>query len=90
VLTARLRREDGVDPNLSGVGRGFCGRALKRAVLHRENALFYRRTLHGAEVGDLFMTLIQTCQVCGANPRCNSGFAFEARAPSPSMADSTS
>ncbi|MGA7886996.1 MAG: IS66 family transposase [Acidobacteriaceae bacterium] len=41
-------------------------RALKRAVLHRKNALFYR-TLHGAEVGDLFMSLIHTCQLCGAN-----------------------
>ena len=28
-----------------------CERALKRAVLHRKNALFYR-TLHGAEAGD--------------------------------------
>jgi transposase len=44
----------------------ICERALKRAVLHRKNALFYR-TLHGAEVGDLFMTLIHTCQLCGAN-----------------------
>jgi transposase len=43
-----------------------CERALKRAVLHRKNALFYR-TLHGAEVGDLFMTLIHTCQLCGVN-----------------------
>ncbi len=41
-------------------------RALKRAVLHRKNALFYR-TLHGAQVGDLFMSLIHTCQLCGAN-----------------------
>jgi transposase len=44
----------------------LCERALKRAVLHRKNALFYR-TLHGAEVGDLFMTLVHTCQLCGAN-----------------------
>ena len=44
----------------------LCERALKRAVLHRKNALFYR-TLHGAEVGDLFMTLIHTCEVCGAS-----------------------
>ena len=44
----------------------ICERALKRAVLHRKNALFYR-TLHGAEVGDLFMSLIHTCQLCGAN-----------------------
>src|SRR5487761_1309204 len=41
-------------------------RALKRAILHRKNALFYR-TLHGAQVGDLFMSLIHTCQLCGAN-----------------------
>jgi transposase len=42
-------------------------RALKRAVLHRKNALFYR-TLNGAQVGDLFMTLIHTAELCGANP----------------------
>jgi len=41
-------------------------RALKRAVPHRKNALFYR-TLNGARVGDLFMSLIHTCQLCGAN-----------------------
>src|SRR3954452_17562869 len=44
----------------------ICERALKRAVLHRKNALFYR-TLNGAQVGDLFMSLIHTCQLCGAN-----------------------
>ncbi len=37
-----------------------------RAVLHRKNALFYR-TLNGAQVGDIFMSLIHTCQLCGAN-----------------------
>jgi transposase len=41
-------------------------RALKRSVLHRKNALFYR-TLNGAQVGDLYMTLIHTCQLCGIN-----------------------
>jgi len=41
-------------------------RALKRVVLHRKNALFYR-TLNGAQVGDLFMSLIHICQLCGAN-----------------------
>jgi hypothetical protein len=39
-------------------------RSLKRAVLHRKNALFYR-TLNGAQVGDLFMSLIHTCKLCG-------------------------
>ena len=42
-------------------------RALKRAVLHRKNALFYR-TLNGADVGDLFMSLIHTCELNGADP----------------------
>ena len=41
-------------------------RSLKRAVLHRKNALFYR-TLNGAQVGDLFMSLIHTAELCGAN-----------------------
>ena len=41
-------------------------RSLKRAVLHRKNALSYR-TLNGAQVGDLFMSLIHTCQLCGVN-----------------------
>jgi transposase len=45
----------------------ICERALKRAVLHRKNALFYR-TLHGSEVGDLFMSLIHTCELAGINP----------------------
>lgn len=42
-------------------------RSLKRAVLHRKNALFYR-TLHGAAAGDLFMSLIHSCELAGANP----------------------
>jgi hypothetical protein len=44
-----------------------CERALKRAILHRKNALFFK-TCHGAHVGDVFMSLIHTCQLCGANP----------------------
>jgi hypothetical protein len=39
---------------------------VKSAALHRKNALFYR-TLNGAQVGDLFMSLIHSCQLCGAN-----------------------
>jgi transposase len=42
-------------------------RALKKAVLNRKNALFYK-TLNGAGVGDLFMSLIHTCELNGANP----------------------
>jgi hypothetical protein len=42
-------------------------RALKKAILNRKNALFYK-TLNGAAVGDLFMSLIHTCELNGANP----------------------
>jgi transposase len=42
-------------------------RALKKAILNRKNALFYK-TLNGAGVGDLFMSLIYTCELNGANP----------------------
>ena len=44
-----------------------CERALKKAILHRKNALFYK-TCHGAHVGDVFMSLIHTCELCGASP----------------------
>ena len=44
-----------------------CERALKKAILHRKNALFYK-TQNGARVGDLFMSLIYTCQLNQANP----------------------
>jgi hypothetical protein len=44
-----------------------CERALKKAILHRKNALFYK-TQNGAGVGDLFMSLIYTCQLNQANP----------------------
>jgi hypothetical protein len=44
-----------------------CERALKKAILHRKNALFYKTT-NGAHVGDVFMSLIHTCELCGANP----------------------
>lgn len=60
-LTAFLREVNApLDNNL-------CERALKRAVLHRKNALFYK-SLNGAQVGDLFMSLIHACELCNANP----------------------
>lgn len=45
----------------------LCERALKKAILHRKNALFYK-TLNGAHVGDLFMSVIHTCELEGVNP----------------------
>jgi hypothetical protein len=37
-------------------------RALKKAILHRKNALFFK-TLNGARVGDIFMSLIHTAEL---------------------------
>jgi transposase len=42
-------------------------RALKRAILHRKNALFYK-TQNGAAVGDRFMSMIHTAELAGVNP----------------------
>lgn len=41
----------------------LCERVLKKAILHRKNSLFYK-TPGGAYVGDLFMSLIFTCNLC--------------------------
>ncbi len=45
----------------------ICERALKMAILHRKNSLGYK-TQNGARLGDLFMSLIHTCRLCGGNP----------------------
>ena len=45
----------------------ICEQALKKAILHRKNALFYK-TDNGARVGDLYMSLIYTCQLNKVNP----------------------
>ena len=42
-------------------------RALKRAIRHRKNSLFYA-TLKGAEVGDIYMSLIHSCELSDVNP----------------------
>jgi hypothetical protein len=43
-----------------------CERALKKAILHRKNALFFK-TENGARVGDVFMSLIHTAELNGVN-----------------------
>jgi transposase len=60
-LTLFLRRPG------APLDNNICERALKKAILHRKNAMFYK-TLNGAHVGDVFMSLIYTCQLCRANP----------------------
>ena len=41
-------------------------RALKRVILHRKNSLFFK-TVNGARVGDIFMSLIETCRLAKVN-----------------------
>jgi hypothetical protein len=45
----------------------ICERALKRAILHRKNSLFYQ-TLNGAHVGDVFMSLIHSAELSAVQP----------------------
>jgi transposase len=45
----------------------ICEHALKKAIRHRKNSLFYK-TQRGAHVGDLYMSLIHTCYLCDADP----------------------
>ena len=45
----------------------ICERALKKAILHRKNALFYK-TLNGARVGDVFMSLIHSAELNAQMP----------------------
>jgi transposase len=44
-----------------------CERILKMAIRHRKNSLFYK-TQRGADVGDLYMSLVHTCYSSGASP----------------------
>ena len=41
-------------------------RALKKVILHRKNSFFYK-TINGARVGDIFMSLIETCRLAKVN-----------------------
>ncbi len=49
------------------IDNNACEQIIKKAVLHRKNALFFK-TENGAYVGDLFMTIIHTCELEGVNP----------------------
>jgi transposase len=60
-LTLFLRQQD------APLDNNIVERALKKVILHRKNALFYK-TMNGARVGDLFMSLIHTCELNKVNP----------------------
>ena len=42
-------------------------RGLKKSILHRKNSLFFRNQ-HGADVGDLYTSIIHTCELNETNP----------------------
>ncbi len=44
----------------------LCERALKKAILHRKNSMFFK-TRNGARVADIYMSLIYTCELNGVN-----------------------
>jgi hypothetical protein len=70
-LTYLTKRWDALTLFLRKAGapldNNICERALKRAILHRKGSMFYK-TPKGAEVGDIYMSLIHTCGLCGINP----------------------
>ena len=45
----------------------ICERLIKVAIRYRKNSSFYK-TLHGAEVGDRFMSIFQTARLNGVDP----------------------
>jgi len=45
----------------------LCEQALKKLILFRKNSLFFK-TEHGAFIGDMFMSLIHTCNLGNVNP----------------------
>jgi transposase len=60
-LTTFLKKEGApIDNNL-------VERILRLAVLSRKNSLFYK-TQHGADIGDILMSVIQTCALNRVNP----------------------
>jgi len=69
-LAYMLKHWDGLTKFLTAEGapldNNICERALKLAVLHRKNALFYK-TQRGAAVGDMLMSVIETCRLNEVN-----------------------
>jgi transposase len=61
------REQETVAGSSAPIDNNIVERALKKAILNRKNALFYK-TLNGAGVGDVFMSLIHFCELNGANP----------------------
>jgi hypothetical protein len=69
-ITYLLKRWDSLTLFLRKAGapldNNLCERALKKAILHRKNSMFFK-TRKGARVGDIYMSLIHTCELNGVN-----------------------
>ena len=52
---------------LQGTHNNIAERALKLILRYRKNSLFYKNG-HGAYVGDVLTSLIETCRLAGVNP----------------------
>lgn len=67
-MTYMLKRWDPLTLFLRQAGapldNNICERSLKKAIIHRKNSLFYRSE-NGSLVGDIYMTLIYTCELNG-------------------------
>ena len=49
------------------IDNNICERVIKKAIVHRKNSMFFK-TENGAYVGDLFMSIIHTCELQNHNP----------------------
>jgi hypothetical protein len=44
----------------------ICERSLKKIILNRKNSYFFK-TDHGAKIGDIHFSILQTCGINGIN-----------------------
>jgi len=49
------------------IDNNICERAIKKMICYRKNSMFFK-TLHGADVGDLFLSLIVSAEQNGQSP----------------------
>lgn len=64
-MAGRLGKLPRRHPRVGIISWGGC--SIKKAILRRKNALF-RRTQNGAQVGNLFRSLIHTAELSDVNP----------------------
>jgi hypothetical protein len=63
---SKRQNQDWILPG-APIDNNACEPALKKAILHRKNSMFYKTRI-GARLGDLFMSIFHTCQLNKINP----------------------